>query len=92
MLLRLTLKRLVASGRGDKPPSLQIGLCAGQRHSEVRYLNGAVVAESQRLRLRAPVNQVLSDTLMGIAQGQIPWDDFRHQPNKLVAAVQAGKG
>jgi 2-dehydropantoate 2-reductase len=91
-LLRPALKRLVATGRGDKPPSLQIGLAGGQQRSEVLYLNGAVVAEALRLGLHAPVNQVILDTLMGIATGEIPWDDFRHQPQKLVAAVRAGKG
>jgi 2-dehydropantoate 2-reductase len=91
-LLRPVLKRLVATGRGDKPPSLQIGLASGRKRSEAQYLNGAVVNAAERLELDAPVNRVLLETLMGIARGEIPWDDYRQQPQKLIAAVRAGKG
>jgi len=91
-LVRPVLGRIVASGRGGKPPSLQMDLASGQGRSEVRYLNGAVVDHAKRLGIRVPVNEVVLDTLMGIVTGQIPWDDFRGQPQKLVAAVEARKG
>ena len=90
-LLRPLLRRLFASGRGDKPPSLQIDLARGRQRSEALYLNGAVVTYAERLGLDVPVNRVLLDTLMGIAAGSLAWDEFRGQPQRLVAAVQAGK-
>jgi len=90
-LLRLVLGRLVASGRGDKPPSLQMGLSSGRQRSEVRHLNGAVVTHAQRLGLDVPVNKVLMNTLVGMVAGSIPWEKFRGQPQRLVAAVYAAK-
>jgi len=89
VLLRPVLGRLVASGRGDKPPSLQMDLASGRRRSEALYLNGAVVTYAERVGLDVPVNRVLLNTLTGIAAGSVPWDDFRGKPQKLVAAIQA---
>ncbi len=91
-LVRPVLGRIVASGRGGKPPSLRMDLASGQERSEVRYLNGAVVDHAKHLGIHVPVNEVVLDTLMGIVTGQIPWDDFRGQPQELVAAVEARKG
>jgi 2-dehydropantoate 2-reductase len=87
VVLRPLLARLVASGRGDKKPSLQMDLAGGRQQSEAPYLNGAVVRHAERLGVRTPVNHVLLDTLLGIAAGRIPWDEFRGQPEKLLAAV-----
>jgi 2-dehydropantoate 2-reductase len=91
-LLRAVLGRMIASGRGDKPPSLQMDLASGRERSEVPYLNGAVVAHGQRLGLSVPVNRVLLRTLMGIVNGAIPWDAFRGKPQRLLAAVESEKG
>jgi 2-dehydropantoate 2-reductase len=91
-LLRAVLGRMVASGRGDKPPSLQMDLAGGRRRSEVLYLNGAVVTHAERVGMDVPVNRMLLRTLMGMVEGSISWDDFRGQPQKLVAAVQAERG
>jgi len=90
-LLRVVLGRLVASGRGNKPPSLQMGLSSGRQRSEAHYLNGAVVTHAQRLGLDVPVNKGLLNTLMGMVAGSIPRQEFRGQPQKLVAAVHAAK-
>jgi 2-dehydropantoate 2-reductase len=86
-LLRPLLTRLVASGRGDKKPSLQMDLAGGRQHSEALYLNGAVVSHAERLGVPAPVNHVLLDTLLGIVAGRLSWAEFRGQPEKLLAAV-----
>jgi 2-dehydropantoate 2-reductase len=88
-LLRPVLRRLFASGRGDKKPSLQIDLARRRQRSEVVYLNGAVVTYAERVGLDVPVNKTLLDTLMAIAAGNVSWDEFRGQPQKLIAAVQA---
>lgn len=88
-LLRPLLARLVASGRGDKKPSLHMDLARGQQRSEALYLNGAVVTHAARLGMRTPVNEALLDTLLGIATGRIPWDQFRGQPEKLLRELGA---
>ena len=87
--LRLLLSRLIASGRGAKPPSLQIDLAKGHKRSEVRYLNGAVATYAERVGLEAPVNRTLTGILMGLASGDVSWAEFRGRPRELVAAVQA---
>jgi len=87
-LLRPVLARLVASGRGDKKPSLQMDLAGGRQHSEALYLNGAVVAHAERLGVDARVNRVLLDTLLGIAAGRVSWDEFRGQPQKLLRKLE----
>nr|MBC7244514.1 ketopantoate reductase family protein [Chloroflexota bacterium] len=87
-LLRPLLMRLVATGRGDKRPSLYMDLASGRQRSEVLYLNGAVAAHAERLGLDVPVNRTLCDVLTGIVTGRIPWDDFRGQPQRLVAKIQ----
>ena len=86
-LLRLLLARMVASGRGDKKPSLQMDLAAGRQHSEALYLNGAVVSHAEQLGMKAPVNRVLLDILLGIAEGRLTWDEFRGRPERLLAAI-----
>ncbi len=86
-LLRALLGRLVASGRGEKKPSLQIDLARGRERSEVLYLNGAVVTYAGRVGLDAPVNKVLLSTLLSIATGRLAWDEFEGQPQKLVALI-----
>ena len=86
-LLRALLSRIITSGRGGKKPSLQIDLTRGRERSEVLYLNGAIVTHAERLGLNAPVNRVLVDTLMSIATGNVSWDEFRGQPQKLIAAL-----
>jgi 2-dehydropantoate 2-reductase len=91
-LLRPLLRRLVASGRGEKKPSLQIDLERRRERSEAQYLNGAVVQYAERLGLDALVNRAILDTLMGIATGQIAWDEYRGQPQKLVARVHSARG
>jgi 2-dehydropantoate 2-reductase len=88
-VLRPLLRRLVASGRGGKKPSLQMDLAGGRQRSEVRFLNGAVSVRAEQLGLPAPVNRVLLDTLMGIAAGRTPWEEFRHRPERLLAAIRS---
>jgi 2-dehydropantoate 2-reductase len=88
VLLRPLLIRLVASGRGDKKPSLQMDLADGRQQSEALYLNGAVVSYAERLGVQTPVNCVLVDTLLGIAAGRIRWGEFRGQPEKLLRGIR----
>lgn len=81
------LRRLIAGGRGGKTPSLHLDLARGNRRSEGDLLYGAVVRAAEQIGLAAPANSVLHDTLRGIASGTLVWDDYRHNPDRLLAAV-----
>ena len=72
-------------------PSLDLDLAGGRQRSEVSYLNGAVVTHAQRLGLDAPVNRTLCDLLTRIANGQVPWEEFRGQPQQLVRRMRDAK-
>lgn len=88
LLLRPLLMRLVATGRGDKKPSLHMDLAGGRQRSEVVYLNGAVAAHAERMGLDAPINKALCEILTSIAIGRMSWDEFRGQPQKLIMRIQ----
>jgi 2-dehydropantoate 2-reductase len=85
---RPLLKRLVASGRGDKRPSLHIDLASGRKGSEVLYLNGAVATHAEQLDIPAPVNRFLVDALMGILADPDHWRRWRGQPDNLLSALR----
>ncbi len=86
-LLDPLLRRLVASGRGGKPPSLQLDLARGNRRSEGEQLYGAVARAAERAGVLAPVNRALWETLRSIAAGDVEWAMYRRQPERLLEAV-----
>ena len=86
-LLDPLLRRLIAGGRGGKTPSLHLDLARGNRRSEGDLLYGAVVRAAQQVGIAAPANRALYDTLQGIASGALVWDDFRHNPERLLAEL-----
>ena len=90
-LLRPILRRVIATGRGGKMPSLHIDLSRGKGKSEVEYLNGAVVRYAQELGLDVPVNRALHAVLMGIVKGEIAWEEYRGQPERLLRACSLGE-
>lgn len=86
-VLRPILQRLIAGGRGGKMPSLNIDMTGGKGRSEIVYLNGAVHAWGARKGIAAPVNRILTETLEGLIQGHLAWDDYRRQPEALLRLV-----
>jgi 2-dehydropantoate 2-reductase len=86
-LVRFTLGRLVAGGRGGKRPSLHLDLSAGKGKSEVTYLNGAVAHKGAELGIPTPVNRGLTDILVSLTRGDAPWDHYRDRPERLLAAM-----
>jgi len=88
-LKRSILRPFMLSGRGSKMPSLQIDLAAGRATSEVGVLNGAIAEAGQKLGLATPVNQTLNDILQGLVSGELAWEDYQEQPEKLLEAVTA---
>lgn len=82
-LSRPVIARVMGAARGRKLPSFHIDLYAGRKQSEVIFLNGAVVRAAEKAGLPAPVNQVLTEILTGMAQGTIPFDQYNNQPMKI---------
>ncbi len=86
-LLFPLLRRVVAGGRGGKQPSLQRDMQQGRAHSEGTYLYGAVAQQATGANMTAPVNSAIAAVLNDIVSGAVPWDTFRKQPERLLAAV-----
>lgn len=82
-LIRPALGRFVASGRGAKPPSLQLDI--GRRRSEIGWLNGAVVAWGARLGIPTPANDVLTEVMSELVMGEVEPRVYRAQPEALLA-------
>jgi 2-dehydropantoate 2-reductase len=70
-------------------PSFHIDLYAGRKQSEVEFLNGAIVRAAERLGIETPVNRVLTETLMALAEGLVDKKSFAGQPEKLLALIPA---
>lgn len=83
-LSRPLLQRAVGKGRGEKMPSFHIDLYSGRKQSEVGFLNGAVVRFGAQVGVPTPVNQLLTDTLLSLVNGELPLETFALQPEKLL--------
>jgi 2-dehydropantoate 2-reductase len=83
-LSRPLLGRAVGGGRGAKMPSFHIDLHSGRGHSEVEYLNGAVVRYGEKNGLPTPVNRLLTETLLALTNGEMPLAGYAKQPEKLL--------
>jgi len=77
---RPLMGKAVGEGRGGKMPSFHIDLHNGGGKSEVKYLNGAVVRAGKELGVPTPVNQLLTDTLLALTNGDTPIDTYRQRP------------
>lgn len=91
-LLRPLLRQRVETGRGDKLPSLLKALRAGQRRTEVTWLNGAVVQAADQLKRLAPINHALALTVADIAARRVDWDVYRRNPEALLTIIRAAQG
>jgi len=85
------LRRLIRRGRGDRRPSLWHDLQRGRAESEVDVLNGAVVREGARLDVRTPVNNALTEVLLGLVGGRLDPRAFRGHPEALLAYVDSAR-
>ncbi len=82
-VLRPILKRIVASGRGKKKPSLHYDI--GRQRSEVGWLNGAVVRADPA---HTPANRLLLDVMQQLVADASAAEDFR-DPNVLLDMAAA---
>lgn len=89
-LSRPLLARAVGGGRGAKMPSLHIDLRSGRRESEVEYLHGAVVRHGEERGVPAPVNRLLTATLLALLRGEVPLDSYARRPDALIEAAREG--
>jgi 2-dehydropantoate 2-reductase len=86
-LLGPILRKMVAGGRGEKPPSLLLEMRRDRHRSEVADLNGAVVSAGEGIGIPTPVNRALTETLIRLVEGRIQWDNIRRQPGALLAVA-----
>jgi 2-dehydropantoate 2-reductase len=70
-------------------PSLHIDLHSGRGDSEEDHLHGAVVRAGERTGIPAPVNRLLTETLLRLTRREIPIDTFAGKPARLIAALAA---
>ena len=82
-IARTMLARLIVGGRGGKMPSLHKDLTSRRTKSEVQFLNGGIATSGEKAGVPAPVNQALTDILLSIAAGDVPWDRYRGDPHAL---------
>jgi 2-dehydropantoate 2-reductase len=68
-------------------PSFHIDLHSGRGKSEVDYLHGAVVRAGKRTDVPTPVNELLTETLLALTNGEIPLEEFARQPKKLLSKL-----
>jgi 2-dehydropantoate 2-reductase len=68
-------------------PSFHIDLHSGRGKSEVDYLHGAVVRAGRRTDVPTPVNELLTETLLALTNGDIPLEEYARQPKKLIAKL-----
>jgi 2-dehydropantoate 2-reductase len=81
------LARAAGGGRGGKMPSFHIDLHSGRGKSEVDFLHGAVVRAGKRTNVPTPVNHLLTETLLALTSGEIPLEEYAHQPKKLLSKL-----
>lgn len=81
------LSRAAGSGRGGKMPSFHIDLHSGRGKSEVDFLHGAVVRAGKRTNTPTPVNELLTETLLALTNGNVPLEEYAHQPEKLLSKL-----
>lgn len=78
------LRGQVGGGRGGKMPSFHAALNSGRAQTEVEWLHGAVARRAEQVGTRAPVCRMLTETLTGITEGRLAWEDFRKKPEALL--------
>jgi len=81
------LGRAAGAGRGGKMPSFHIDLHSGRGKSEVDYLHGAVVRAGEKTGVPAPVNKILTETLLALTNGEITLEKYAKQPEKFLAEL-----
>ncbi|MEM7803267.1 MAG: 2-dehydropantoate 2-reductase [Chloroflexota bacterium] len=88
-ILKPLLTYQIQRGRGDKMPSFQIDLANGRTRNEVYFHNGAVARVGREMRVLTPVNAILTDVLLKIADETYAWKHFDGKPKALLDIVNS---
>jgi 2-dehydropantoate 2-reductase len=88
-MLQRIMQPMVASGRGDKPPSLLIDLRRGRTQSEIDDLNGAVVRAGLASGVKTPINTLLVNVLHDLLSGKVDRAEWRRNIERLVQLTSA---
>lgn len=91
-LIRPVLKGQIGGARGGKMPSLHIDLHSNKGRSEVRWLNGAVVATGEKVGVPTPVNRVLTSTVLSLVENPTERDGWKANHNRLWQTVRRAQG
>ncbi len=81
--LRPVLRAKIGQARGGKMPSLHIDLARGRRKSEIRWLNGAVVRQGEEVGVGTPINRMLTEVLLRLAEDEEQRALWRHDHLRL---------
>lgn len=87
---RHLLGRIVASGRGQKKPSLHYDI--GRGKSEASWLNGAVVRYGKKVGIRTPVNHAFQQSMEAIVEDENAQRVFLGNPDALLARAYPPSG
>lgn len=87
-LARQLLGDQVRNIRGGKMPGLYQDLLQERRHSEVAWLNGAVVARGKQLGVRTPINALFTDVLLDLVRRREHWPQWQNGVMRLLAAAE----
>jgi 2-dehydropantoate 2-reductase len=88
-LIQPILRYIVASGRGDKLPSLHYDIGRGQ--SEIHWLNGAIMREGAQVGIRTPANCLLTETMLDLVEGREQPMSFLNDPQRLIARAREAR-
>lgn len=87
-LLKLVLKNRIKKSRGDKKPSLLIEVEKGSKITEVDVYNGAIYESARKIGIPAPINSALTEILDKITSGEVDWNEFKENPDRLIEACR----
>ncbi len=89
-VMRPIFAHFIVGGRGEKMPSLYYDLHPTRRtHSEIHWLNGAVMQAGERLGIPTPVNTAFTQIMTALIEGREPTTAWTGRPERLLAAVEA---
>ncbi|MEZ4659565.1 MAG: 2-dehydropantoate 2-reductase [Caldilineaceae bacterium] len=88
VLARQLLGDQARSIRGGKMPGLWQDLLQEKRHSEVAWLNGAVVVRGKQLGVRTPINALFTDVLLDLVRRNEHWPLWQNGAMRLLAAAE----
>jgi len=83
-LTRPLLGSKIAKARGDKPPSFLLEMRGGRGRTEVGALNGEIANRGRAHGVATPVNAFLAERLEAVCAGEIAWERYRTQPERLL--------